>query len=342
MDVTIIKEFSSHARSSAERIKKGSTLYPFEAPVLSSEDEILNVLEKVSKSVVHVNTVRTVSDYFHRALPVKGTGSGFIIEPDGLVLTNAHVVSGAERIGVVLYDNNLVEGKVMGSCRSSDIVAIRIEGDSLPVAELGDSEKLRVGQRVYAIGNPFGLEGGPTITSGVISALNRSIQSPEISMMNLVQTDAAINPGNSGGPLVDTQGRVVAVNTAIIPYAQGIGFAIPINAVKECVERIKHPERYLTPYVGVYGVSVTPQIASYYNLATERGFLVTNVVPESPAYKAEITPGDVIVSLEGVNVRTTEDLKREISRRRIGETASLMIVRGRQRGYINITVEGAQ
>ena len=306
---------------------------------MSSEDEILNVLEKVSRSVVHVNTIRVVHDYYHRTLPLKGTGSGFIIEQDGIVVTNSHVVSQAERIGVVLHDNNLVEGVVRGGCQSIDIAIVKIGSDDLTVAELGDSDRLRVGQRVYAIGNPFGLEGGPTVTSGVVSALNRSIQSQEGSFINLVQTDAAINPGNSGGPLVDTSGRVVAVNTAIIPYAQGIGFAIPINAVKECLGQIKAFGRPMNPWVGLYGVAVTPQIAAYYNLTTDRGFLVTNVVPDSPASKSEITAGDVIVAFEGVKIVASEDLKREIAARKIGDRVRIQIVRGRQRGAVELTIE---
>ena len=307
---------------------------------MSSEDEILNVLEKVSKSVVNVNTVKVVHDFYQRTLPLKGTGSGFIIDSDGTVVTNSHVVSDAERIGVVLHDNNLMEGVVLGTCQSIDTAVIKINARELTFAQLGDSDKLRVGQRVYSISNPFGLEGGPTVTSGVISALNRTIQSSENSFMNLVQTDAAINPGNSGGPLVDTNGRVIAINTAIIPYAQGIGFAIPINIVKECVDQIRSNRRFLNPWIGVYGVAVTPQIASYYNLASEKGFLVTNVVPGSPAHKSEITPGDTIVAIDGTTIFNADDLKKELSKRRIGDGVRLQVFRGRQRGSINLTIEG--
>jgi len=307
---------------------------------LSSEDEILNVLETVSRSVVHINTVSIVRDYYHRALPLKGMGSGFIIESDGLIVTNAHVVRRAERIGVVLHDSNLVEGFVQGMCRSIDISVIKIDSDGLTAAELGDSDELRVGQRVYAIGNPFGLVGGPSVTSGVISALNRSIQRMEGSFTNLVQTDAPINPGNSGGPLIDTHGRVVAINTAIIPYAQGLGFAIPINTVKECVEQIKVHGRFTAPWVGIYGVSVTPQIASYYRLMIDRGVLVTNVVKGSPAHRSKITVGDVILDFDSVNIATVEDLKREIDSRRIGEMVRLNIMRERRRGVVDLKIEG--
>lgn len=307
---------------------------------MSDEDRFLDVLDKVSKSVVHVNTVKVVHDFYHRTLPVKGTGSGFIIDPNGLVVTNAHVVSSADRIGVVLYNNNLVEGIVIGACQSIDIAVIKIDGKDLPFAQLGDSDKLRVGQRVYAIGNPFGLEGGPSVTSGVISAVNRTIQTGENLFINLVQTDAAINPGNSGGPLVDTYGKAIAVNTAIIPYAQGIGFAVPINAVRECVEQIRNNRRFMRPWIGVYGISITPQIATYYGLSSEWGFLVTNVVAGSPAYKSELTAGDVIIGVNDSPITSAEDLKKKISLSDIGETVKIHMIRGSQRGILELTIEG--
>jgi serine protease Do len=159
-------------------------------------------------------------------------------------------------------------------------------------------------------------------------------------MLNLVQTDAAINPGNSGGPLVDVKGRVVAVNTAIIPYAQGIGFAIPINTVKECLEKVRNPERFTAPYIGVYGIAVNPRVATYYELPIDMGFLITNVVEGSPAYKAGLESGDIIISFDGVEIRTAEALKKEISKRRIGERARAYVVRGEKRGYIDIVIEG--
>lgn len=305
-----------------------------------SESDILDVLEKVTKTVVHINTLRVVRDYYHRRMPLRGMGSGFIIESDGRIVTNAHVVRGAEKIGVVLYDGNLVEGSVEGECKSIDVALIKIDSDGLTTAELGDSDKLRVGQRVYAIGNPFGLMGGPTVTSGVVSALNRSIQDRRVSLQNLVQTDAPINPGNSGGPLVDTFGKVAAVNTAIIPYAQGIGFAIPINYVKECVEQIKIHGRFAEPYVGIYGLSVTPQIAAYYNLSANSGVLVTNIVSGSPAQKSKIAVGDVIVALNDVEINLVEDLKNEIGNRKINEVITILIIRGSQRRYIDLKIEG--
>jgi S1-C subfamily serine protease len=308
---------------------------------MSGDREILDVIEAVTKSVVHINTVRVVQDYYNRRYPLKGSGSGFILEPDGHIVTNAHVVRNAAKIGVVLWDNRPVEGTVLGLCRGIDVAVVKIESDTLPVANLGNSKELRVGQRVYAIGNPFGLVGGPTVTSGVISALDRSIQARNVSFTGLVQTDAAINPGNSGGPLVDTDGRVVAINTAVIPYAQGIGFAIPIDTVKECVNQIKQYGMVTSPWVGIYGVTLSPQVARYYNINTDRGVLVTNVVPRSPAQKSGVTPGDVIVAINDSPVATIEDLKNEIDKRRIGDGVSLSIVRGTKRRKIDVLIEGS-
>jgi S1-C subfamily serine protease len=284
--------------------------------------------------------VRVVQDYYNRRHPLKGSGSGFILEPDGHIVTNAHVVRNADKIGVVLWDNRPVEGIVIGSCKGIDVAVVKIESDSLPAAKLGVSKELRVGQRVYAIGNPFGLEGGPSVTSGVISALDRSIQARNASFTGLVQTDAAINPGNSGGPLVDNEGCVVAINTAVIPYAQGIGFAIPIDTVKECVEQVKQYGRVMSPWVGIYGVTVTRQVASYYNLSVDRGVLVTNVVPRSPAQKSGVTSGDVIVSVNDSPIASIKDLKAEIDKRRVGDGVSLTLVRGTRRRKIDLVIEG--
>ena len=308
---------------------------------MSSSEDILDILESVSKSVVHINTVRVVQDYYYRRFPVQGSGSGFILDDEGHVVTNAHVVKKADKIGVVLHGNKPVEGSILGVCRSIDIAVVKIDPVDLYPAVMGDSDKVRVGERVYAIGNPFGLVGGPTVTSGVISAKDRSIQSPAVSMDGLIQTDAPINPGNSGGPLVNMQGNVIAINTAIIPYAQGIGFAIPTNKAMECIEQIKTHGSMMTPWIGIQGVSVSPQVASYYRLGVDHGVLVTNVVPGSPAQKSRIDSGDVILGLGDASVRNIEDLRRELDLHKVGEEIGLTIARGRQRGTVKLMVEAS-
>ena len=262
---------------------------------MSSYDEksVLDIIEKVSKSVVNISTIKLVHNMFYQAVPVAGMGSGTIIDAKGLILTNNHVVGGAEKIGVTLWNNEVLEGTIVGSCAVHDIAVVKVKGKNFQAAELGDSDKLRVGQRVYAIGNPFGLAGGPSVTSGVISAINRTIESQRGLIENLVQTDAAINPGNSGGPLVDLEGKVIAISTAIIPFAQGIGFAIPINSAKTCTNGMVTEGIAKRPWLGVIGLSITGEIARYYGLPVDRGVLVTKVAEGSPAEDAEMADGDI-------------------------------------------------
>jgi len=292
------------------------------------EDEVLDVLEKVSRSVVNISTVRLVHAMFYQVVPVRGVGSGTIIDSKGYILTNNHVIRGARRISVALWNGDVFEGEVIGSCSLHDIAVVKVDRDGLPAAELGDSDRLRVGQRVYAIGNPFGLAGGPTVTSGVISALNRTIEAEAGFLLeNLVQTDAAINPGNSGGPLVDVKGRVVAISTAIVPFAQGIGFAIPINIAKRCSAEIIDGKMPSRPWIGIIGLSLTEGVARQYNLPPVDGVLVTRVVEGGPAYRAGIEAGDIVLKLDGVRIKNIEGLLREIHKRKIGDRVHLDILK---------------
>lgn len=254
-------------------------------------------------------------------------GSGTIIDPKGYILTNNHVVGGAEKISVTLWNGEILEGRLAGSCTVHDVAVVKVEGENLSAAELGDSDKLRVGQRVYAIGNPFGLAGGPTITSGVISALNRTIESKNEMLENLVQTDAAINPGNSGGPLVNLEGKVVAINTAIIPFAQGIGFAIPINSAKKCANEIITKKISVRPWLGIIGLGITEEMARYYGLPVNRGALVTRVMAGSPAERAGIVAGDIILRIDDSEIYGIEDIVENLHKRRVGETMRIVAVR---------------
>jgi S1-C subfamily serine protease len=296
---------------------------------MSSFDEkaVLDIVEKVTKSVVNISTVKLVHRMFYQPVPVEGMGSGTIVDPNGYILTNNHVVGGAEKINVVLWNGEVLQGNLVSSCAVHDTAVVKVERKDLPAAELGDSDKLRVGQRVYAIGNPFGLAGGPTVTSGVISAVSRTIESQRGLLENLVQTDAAINPGNSGGPLVDLEGNVIAMNTAIIPFAQGIGFAIPVNAAKECTGEVIAGGHSSRPWLGIVGLSLTGEISRYYDLPVERGVLVTKVVDESPAQLARIVAGDIMLRLDGAAIYSVEDLLSEIHNRKIGDKVKLSILR---------------
>jgi S1-C subfamily serine protease len=307
---------------------------------LSSFDEkaVLDTLEKVSKSVVNINTVKLISRMLYQAIPVEGMGSGTIIDSKGQILTNNHVVGGAEKITVTLWNGEMLEGNIVGACSVHDTAIVKVNKPELPAAELGDSEKLRVGQRVYAIGNPFGLPGGPTVTSGVISATKRTIESQRGLIENLVQTDAAINPGNSGGPLLDLEGKVVAINTAIIPYAQGIGFAIPINTAKQCTSDMIREGIAARPWLGIVGLSLSSEISRYYNLPLEHGVLVTKVTDGSPAQHAGMIMGDIILKMDRVDIESIEDLLGEIHRRKVGDQIRITVFRRGFQQYFDVTL----
>jgi len=291
------------------------------------ESSIIKAIENASKCVVNVSTIKLFHDIIFRAVPVKGMGSGTIINSKGYILTNHHVIEGAGKITVTLADGRVAEGRLVGTCPSTDTAVIKIDIGEVPAAELGDSEELKVGQTVYAIGNPFGLAGGPTVTTGVISALDRSIRSERGIMESLIQTDAAINPGNSGGPLVDINGKVIAINTAIIPFAQGIGFAIPINLAEKCADDLIAYGKVLRPWLGVSGMSINKAVAAQYNLHVERGVLIAGVVEDSPADQAGIAAGDVILKFNGADINSIEDLQREVIKKGIGGKVKLTLLR---------------
>ena len=305
---------------------------------MASPDEknVLDIIEKASKSVVNISTIKLVHDMFYQAVPVAGMGSGTIIDPNGLILTNNHVVGGADKISVTLWNNEVLEGTIVGSCAIHDIAVVKVNRQNLQAAELGDSDKLRVGQAVYAIGNPFGLAGGPSVTSGVISAINRTIESQRGLIENLVQTDAAINPGNSGGPLVDLEGKIVAISTAIIPFAQGIGFAIPINSAKQCTDGIVNEGIARRPWLGIIGLSITEEIARYYGLPVNHGVLVTKVAEGSPAEDGEMADGDIILEIDNLETKRIEDLVNEIHKRKIGDKIKIFALRNGREHFFEL------
>ena len=307
------------------------------------ESAILDIIEKVSKSTVNISTIKLIHNIFYQAVPVGGMASGTIIDPEGLILTNNHVVGGATRINVTLGNNETLEGTIVGSCAIHDIAVVKVNANrrKLQAAELGDSDKIRVGQRVYAIGNPFGLAGGPSVTSGVISAINRTIESERGLIENLVQTDASINPGNSGGPLVDVTGKVIAINTAIIPYAQGIGFAIPINSAKTCTNEIVTEGVAKRAWLGIVGLSLSREIARYYGLPVDRGVLVTKIAEGSPAEAAGMAEGDIILEISNVETRRIEDLVDEIHKRRIGEVVRILALRNGREHFFELKLSKA-
>ncbi|MEM0085291.1 MAG: trypsin-like peptidase domain-containing protein [Candidatus Methanomethylicia archaeon] len=273
---------------------------------------VTSVVDKVSKGVVTITTVKLGFESFFGTVPVRGIGSGFLISED-IIVTNAHVVADARAVDVIFHDGYRTEGRVLIADSYRDIALVRVSDipSGVKPLQMGDSNNLKVGEIVLAIGSPLGLP-GPTVTMGVVSAIGRNIVGQDVALEDLIQTDAAINPGNSGGPLVNIDGYIVGVVTAIIPYAQGVGFAIPINTVKRVLEMIEIYGRPVRAMIGVYAASITPQLASAYRLPLKHGLLVIRVIPGTPAHEVRIAPGDIITKIAGKDVYDVRELRRAV------------------------------
>jgi len=276
---------------------------------------------------------------------LRGQGSGFIIDTNGSILTNAHVVDQADRVTVTLRDGRQFEGEVRGVDEVTDMALVKVRPDGdLPVAPLGDSDQVQVGDWAIAVGNPLGLDN--TVTLGIVSTLNRSsalVGIPD-KRLDFIQTDAAINPGNSGGPLLDEQGEVIGINTAIRANAMGIGFAIPINKAKEILPQLARGERVVHPYLGVQIATLTPELARQNNddpnssvlLPEITGALVIGIVPNSPAASAGLRRGDVITQIDGQAIRTADQLQRTVEGSRIGQSLRVTIRRGENTQQLSV------
>ncbi len=316
------------ADSGPSRVLDGETL------------DIQGVLAKVQRSVVTITTDKVAAG----GLFQEGAGSGVVISSDGYVLTNAHVIAGADSIDVSLFTGASYAAEVVGSFPDDDIAVIRLPGVSgLVPAELGSAETLRVGDDVVAIGNALGLGGTPSVTRGIVSAKERVIDDGLIRLENLIQTDAAINPGNSGGPLVDATGAVVGINTAIIDNAQNIGFAISIDVAKPLIERAIDGDADFTPDVAFLGVTtisvdvLDPSVRASFGVAAATGAFVQQTVADSPAERAGLQRGDVITALGATPIGSAEDVAREIRTRRPGDLVDLVVERAGSE--LSITVE---
>jgi serine protease Do len=305
-----------------------------------SEESIVNAVEKVSKSVVNIASVRIMQDQLFRVFPVQGVGSGIIIDNRGHILTNNHVIDGTDRLRVTLDNSKQVNAKVVGTDEETDLAVVRAKpleiynNDEVKFqpANLGNSDELKVGQIVMALGNPFGLTGGPTVTAGIISSLNRNVQF-ENGILELVQTDAAINPGNSGGPLINTKGEVVAINTAKIPYGQGIGFAVPINTVKSILTDLVENGHVSRPWLGISTVKLNARIASFYRLPIVHGALIVNVEPYSPADNAGLRRGDIIEEIDGNKIEDPSQISSYIRKKKTANDKVTVIVNRYGRVY---------
>jgi len=294
------------------------------------EDKTIRAVEKVSPSVVNIVTNHIMGDNHFNTYEFQGAGSGVIMNPEGYILTNNHVVERTKKVDVYLCNGEKYEGHVIGTDPSTDIAVIKINGDNFYSGEFGNSDTIRPGQMAIAIGNSLGLSGGPSVTIGVISAIRRNIPSQRGVLENMIQTDAAINPGNSGGPLVDSDGAIIGINNAIIPFAQGIGFAIPINIAKDVANELIANGHVTRPWLGILGIDITPTITSHYQLATDQGALIVQINEASPADKAGLEAGDIIIEIEGKRIKGMEDVRHAIWKRKAGERITLKIIRKHQ------------
>jgi len=323
-----------------------SNNFGLRAAVISADEKInISVFEKTHPAVVNIATTTLSMNFWLEVTPREGQGSGFIIDKKGHILTNNHVVAKAQKITVTMADGRKIPATLVGRDPPSDLAVIKIPARQVDVVtHLGDSDKIRVGQKAIAIGNPFGLS--HTLTTGIISALHRGIKTQDDRHMeDLIQTDAAINPGNSGGPLLNSDGEVIGINTAIFSLSggyQGIGFAIPINRAKYVATQLITLGRVARPWLGITGISVTPGLAEGLGLAVEQGVLVVKVFRGSPAANAGLRGGnreviigsfrlllggDIITVIDGHKITDMHELGRLMDKLRVGDTVTMRISR---------------
>jgi S1-C subfamily serine protease len=319
-------------------------------PLLPGSDNVIvKAVEKAGPAVVRIDTVKRLinpmGSLFGRGPAIQqqqGQGSGFIVDADGIVLTNAHVVEGASEVGVTLPDGRSFTGKVQGADPLTDVAVVKVVGTRLPVATLGDSSRVRPGEWAIAIGNPLGLDN--TVTAGIISAIQRTNAVGEGQRVPYIQTDAAVNPGNSGGPLINDRGQVIGINTAIrqAPGA-GLSFAIPINTARQIADQILARGFASHPYIGVRLQALTPQLAREINASTDEcrvpevnGVVVVDVMTDSPAARAGLRPCDLIESVGGSPVKNPSEVQLAVDRGRVNQPLALAIRRGDARQTLTV------
>ena len=333
-------DISDSARSTEEREQMAEDLLD------AYSRAVVTVAEKVGPSVVSIKTTQEVKARTPRGVvpfDMSGGGSGVVITPDGYILTNSHVVNNTKGLEVSLSDRRSLSAQLIGQDADADLAVIRIPASGLPTAELGDSEKLKVGQLVIAIGNPFGFQA--TVTAGVVSATGRTMRSQTGRLIeNIVQTDAALNPGNSGGPLVDSRGRVVGINTAIIQYAQGICFAIPVNTARWVAGLLIKDGRIRRAYLGIMGQNspINKFEQRRHELSGESGVEVHQVIKESPAERAGIRMGDLIVSINENTLQNVDDIHRYLAKVEVGTTLRITVLREGKKLELRAQAEAAE
>ncbi|MDY6784042.1 MAG: HhoA/HhoB/HtrA family serine endopeptidase [Cyanobacteriota bacterium] len=337
-----------------------ASLHPFvvqPSPAANPDNRlnfIAQAVQRVGPAVVRIDASRTVSQdtpetfaqpffrrFFGEQVPVpsprvqRGTGSGFILSSDGRLITNAHVVEGSDRVTVTLKDGRELEGRVLGVDEVTDVAVVKIEAKDLPTVSLGESENLIPGEWAIAIGNPLGLDN--TVTVGIVSALGRSSRQVGVpdKRVSFIQTDAAINPGNSGGPLLNSDGEVIGINTAIRADAQGLGFAIPIETAQRVANQLLDKGRVDHPYLGIQMLDLSPELRKEFNQSPEspfqidrdRGVVIVRVVPNSPAARAGFQPGDVVQTVSGKSIQKSAEVQQEVERSAIGKALPVEVLR---------------
>lgn len=307
--------------------------------------DIQMVTTTVRPAVVSVTTQEMSLDSFLRPVQESGAGSGVIFDKQGLILTNNHVVANARNIRVTLPDGrNFDKASVVGRDARTDLAVLKLDGvtaqTDLPVAKLGSSQGVHVGEWVIAIGNALGLDGGPTVTAGVVGALGRSIQESNGSILdNLIQTDAAINPGNSGGPLINLRGEVIGINTAIDSRGQGIGFAINIESAQPIITQLVQAGRVIRPALGVRVATMTPNIAGQLRIPMTSGVVIANVQANGPAAKAGLKATDIVTKLDNAKVTTLQDLMTVLEKKRPGDRVEVAYLRNQQEQKVTVTLD---
>jgi serine protease Do len=306
--------------------------------VTTEEQAIENAVKIASPAVVQINITSVSQNPFFSSGTQEGLGSGFIITSDGYVLTNNHVVENATTITVMLKDGREFKGQVVGTDATSDVAVVKISGTNLPTLQFGDSSSLTVGQKVIAIGNPYGLS--QTVTTGIISALERNVQaSATENLVGVVQTDAAINPGNSGGPLIDLSGRVVGINTMIYQNAQGLGFSVSVNTARKVYEAIIKSGKVTWPALGIQGATVTTDITLQYNLKITQGVYVVQVTSGSGAEAAGLKKGDVITQIDSKAMTTIDAILNYVRSKNVGDTTQVVVNRNGTMKTFTVTLK---
>jgi S1-C subfamily serine protease len=286
---------------------------------------VIDAVEKTKNAVVKIDVFKKDKD---QKLRPAGSGSGFIFSSDGLVFTNSHVVNGADKIMVSLLNENEIEGFLVGKDPDTDLAILKIYTEGYSVAKLGDASELKIGQFVIAIGNPYGYQ--HTVTTGVVSALGRTLRTQSGRLIdNVIQSDAALNPGNSGGPMINTDGEVVGVNTAIIQGAQGLSFSVDINTAKEIASQLIKDGKVFKAYLGLMlqEVPVNPKVKVHYNLTNRSGLFITRIEENSPASRSQLQEGDIIVSFHDKAVNSSHELFKELSKKDILNVVNVSVIR---------------